>query len=146
MFGLLILLRLSCLHLCNQVTYVTFNTNLNLYSKKKYISKSPQYIWLLLSIIMLGFLLCEFPKEPIQIFIICINPYFASVVSLILKFSRIISWAIFDTLSIYIFAAAVILASYIICVIVFQICCHLCKKRYQIGWLLYSSYCQMILI
>ena len=49
-FGSVTLFWLSYLHLCNHVRYVTFNTDLNLFSKKKAILKSPQYIWTYLSI------------------------------------------------------------------------------------------------
>ena len=40
--GVFSLLRFPILHLCAHVSYVTFNTDLNLYSKKKTLSVSTQ--------------------------------------------------------------------------------------------------------
>ena len=40
-FVSVILFWMSCHHLCNDVSYITFDTNLNLFSKKKCILKSP---------------------------------------------------------------------------------------------------------
>ena len=42
--GVFTLIRLSLLHLCTHVSYVTFNTDLNLYSKKKTKKISKIYI------------------------------------------------------------------------------------------------------
>ena len=144
-FGSVILLWLSCLHLRNQVEYVTFDTNLKLYSKIS-ILKSSQCFWMFLLLIMLGLLISECPRDQIVRFIIRSNPNLAAVFCLALKFSRIISWTLFGTMSIYLFSAAVTPAVHLICLMVFQICCSLCKKMYHIGCLLYSLYCRMIFI
>jgi hypothetical protein len=48
--GVIILLRLSLLHLCTHVSFVTFNTDLNLYSKKKTLLVSTQRISTYLSL------------------------------------------------------------------------------------------------
>ena len=81
--GVLILLRLSLLHLCTHVSYVTFNTDLNLYSKKKTLLVSPQCIITYLSLIILGLLLLsECEKEQIVLFIIRIYPNIGNVVDL----------------------------------------------------------------
>ena len=54
--------------------YVTFNTNLNLYSKKKNGLNSPQCIWMFLSHIMLALPLSECEFDRILLFIICSTP------------------------------------------------------------------------
>ena len=141
-FGSVIMLWLYLLHLCNDVRYITYNLNI----KKKSILKLPQYIWMYLLLMTLGFLLCDCSKDQNLLFIICSNPNFARAISLALKFCRIISWTIFGTLSIFIFSMAVTPATFIVCLMAFQICCHSCKKMYHIGCQLFSLYCQMVLI
>ena len=121
--GLVTLLWRSYLHLCSHVSYVAFNTNLNLYNKKKTI-RSPQCFWALLSLILLGLLLSECGKEQILLLIIHTNPNFGSVVNLALKFSKIISWTIFCTLLIYMFSISVSTPACVLCLMMFQIWCH----------------------
>ena len=55
--GVFTLIRLSLLHLCTHVSYVTFNTDLNLYSKKKTLLVSTQWISAHLSLVVLGLFL-----------------------------------------------------------------------------------------
>ena len=55
-FGSVIMLWLSLLPVCNYVLYITFNTNLNLYSKKKSILELLQCIWMYLSLTTFGLL------------------------------------------------------------------------------------------
>ena len=52
-FGLFILLWKSYLHLCDQVCFVAFHTNLSLYNKKRH-KKSPRLFWLHFSLVLLG--------------------------------------------------------------------------------------------
>ena len=58
--GILSLLWLALLQLCNHVTYISFNTNLST-RRKEIIVKSPDCFWSYLSLNMLGLLLCECP-------------------------------------------------------------------------------------
>ena len=127
--GIFTLLWLSYLHLCNHVRYVSFNTNLNLYSKKKNILEFPKCIWTYLSLIFIGLLLSECENEQILLFIICMNPDFGSVFNLALKFRKLISWTLFRILSIYMFSMAVTPAACILCLMVYQIWCHSCTKN-----------------
>ena len=66
------------------------DTNLNLYSKKKTILKSSQYVWTCVSITILGLLLCECEKDQIFLFITITNPNFGSEM-LIVKYFYILS-------------------------------------------------------
>ena len=120
---------LSCLHLCKHVRYVTFTTNLNLYSKKKTELKSPQCIWLYLSITILGLLLNECEKDKIFLFFICANPDVDGILLLVPKSCRFFSSSLFSIQSIYIFSIAVTPPACILCIIVFQIWCHSCTKK-----------------
>ena len=89
------------LHLCTHVRYVSFNTNLNLYSKKnKCLTKMLLYI-------------------------IHSNPNFGCIFDLVLKFNKSM-WVIFGTLFTYIISIAVRLVSCILSLVVFQIWCHWC--------------------
>ena len=78
---------------------------------------------------MLGLLLSECEFDLILMFIIHINPNFVCISDLAFKFHKNISWAFFATLSTYIVSIAVTPASYILCLIVFQIWCHRCTKH-----------------
>ena len=71
------LLTMSLLQLCNQVKYVTFNTNLCTH-RKVTTTKLPNCFWSYSSLIMLGLLFCECPDYPLLIFIISINPSYAT--------------------------------------------------------------------
>ena len=83
--GVFILLRLSLLQMCTQVVYVTFNTDLNLHTKKRTLLVSTQCISKL-SIFMLSlFLLSECEKELIVLFMIRMNPNIGNVIDLSLK-------------------------------------------------------------
>ena len=84
---------------------------------------------------MLGLLFCECPDYPLLIFIISINPSYASyAINLTLKFSKILSWSIFSILSIYIFSIALTPATCILSLAVFQIWCHSIIKNVPL-WL-----------
>ena len=121
------LLWLSFLQLCNHVKYATFNTDLC--TRRKAITKKlADGFWSFFSPIMLGFLFCKCPDYPLLIFINFINPSYGSVVKLTLiltlKFRKILSWTIFNILSIYIYSIALTPATCILCFMVFQMCCH----------------------
>ena len=128
-FGSVILLCISFLHLCNHVSYVTFNTNLSTCSKRKTIFKSSQCFWTYLSLVILGLHDVESLNDLLLLLIICTNPDYGSVFDLTLKFSKIVSWTIFTTLSIYIFSIAITPTTCILCLMVFQIWCHSCTKN-----------------
>ena len=84
-FGIITLLWLSYLHLCNRVRYVCFSHNLSILAKHNPISstKFPP----LLPLHLLGLLL-ELEEYQILFFIIRINPNFGSLIYLLLKFSK----------------------------------------------------------
>ena len=126
----------SLLHLCTHVSYVTFNTDLNLYDKKKTLLISTQCFLMYLSLTLLGLLLCESKKE--QIVLLIINPDIGNVVDLSLKFNKIISRVISATLLLYIFCISITPATCTLCLIIFQIWCHSYIKRAP--WLPCSHY------
>ena len=73
-FGLVSLLRISLLHIYTSVSYVTFNTDLSLYRKKKSLSASTRCSSTFLYLVALGLLLlssCEI--EQIVLLFIHIN-------------------------------------------------------------------------
>ena len=94
------MLCFSYINLCTRVSYVTFNTDLNLYNKKKTLAL-PQYNWIF-HLILLGLLLCECERE-IILYIISPNIEFGIVLVFVIKFRRIISRTIFGCLLIYFF-------------------------------------------
>ena len=126
--GIFSLLWFFYLHLCNHVTYVTFNTNLNLFRKKKPIFKPPQCLLLYLSLIMLGLLLSECP-DLLLFFIINANLNFGNVFNLPHKVIKIVSRNMVNILSIYIYSIAVTPASCFLCLFIFQILCHSLTKN-----------------
>ena len=108
------LLVFSCLHLCTRVSYVTCNTDLNLYSRKYTLHASQ--CTSTLSLIMLWLLLfskCE--KEQVLLFIVRTNHNIGNIVI----FSKIISRVISGTLSFYIFSIS--LTTCTLCLIIFKI-------------------------
>ena len=98
---------------------------ISIYVRRKAITKKlPDGFWSFFSPIMLGFLFCECPDYPLLIFINFINPSYGSVVKLTLiltlKFRKIVSWTIFNILSIYIYSIALTPATCILCLMVFH--------------------------
>ena len=120
----------SSIALCTHVSYVTFNTNLNLYSKKKtLLIISTECISTYFSLKVLGLLVlsgCE--KEQIVLVIILINPI-GNVIESLLEYYKIISRVISGNLPLYIFCISTTPASCILCLIIIQICCHSYVKR-----------------
>ena len=127
--GVLILLGFSALHLCTHVSYVTFNTDLNLYSKKKSLRVSTPWVLTYLTLMLVLLLLSDCENEQIVLFIIRIYPNMGNVVGLSPKSSKIISRAISGTLSLFIFSISITPATSTVCLIVFQIWCHSYVKR-----------------
>ena len=102
-FGVFTLLWPCPLHLCTHVSYVTSNTNLNLYSKKKILLISTECIPTYLSLKVLGLLiLSECEKEQIVLLISLINPI-GNVIELLLQCNKTILRVISGTLPLYIF-------------------------------------------
>ena len=63
-FGLMALFWFILLYLCNQVNFVTFNTNLSLFKKNvNPILNSSLDLWLLLSIVLQWLILSEYPEN-----------------------------------------------------------------------------------
>ena len=67
-FGLVVLLWVFLLYSCNEVKYITFDTNLNLF-KKKSMSTVP-HLMLYLSSMLFWLLLIEYPEVSIQLFLL----------------------------------------------------------------------------
>ena len=137
--GLLTLLRLALLYLSTQVSYVSFNTDLNLRTKKRNflastLLASTESISLYLSLVMLSVVISECEKELFVVFIIRTNPNFGYVVGLSLKYSKNISRVISDISTVYIFFISITPATCTICLIICQIWCHSHIKRVSL-WL-----------
>ena len=124
---LLALLRLSCLYLCTQVSYITFNIDLILQEEKMLVSA--ECISLYMSLIILWLLLLsECEKEHVLLFIIRTELNIGNVfVHGLLQYSGspcfgiIISRVISAILSFYIFYISLRPATCILCLIIFQI-------------------------
>ena len=123
--GVFTLLRLSLLYRCTHVSYVTFNTDVNLFNKKKKMLLSTWCISTYLSLVVLGLLiLSECENEQIILFIIRINPNIGNLMDLSLTFIKSISRVISGTLLLYIFCISITPATCTLCLIIFQIWCH----------------------
>ena len=131
--GFVFLLWQSFLQLCNHVVYITFNTNLNLFSKTKIIVISPLWIWSYLSLFMLGLLLSECEKDQILLLIIRTSPNVSNTFDFALRYSKMLSRTFFTTLTIYMFSIANTPAACILCLTVFQIWCLSYKKIFNFG-------------
>ena len=118
----------SYMNLGTYTSYVSFNTNLNLYIKKP-ILNSPQCIWMVISLLALGLFLSGCKEERLLLIISTNTELFGNVFIFLLKFKKIISITIFNTLPIYTFSIAVTPATCTVCLIVFQIWCLSCKKH-----------------
>ena len=94
----------------------------------------PQCTWMCLSLIMLGLLLIGCEEYQILLFIFSHSPYVGSLVELILNSSKLLSWTISGTLSIYMFSIAITPVAHILCLVIFQTWCFLCTKH-ESHWL-----------
>ena len=133
--GAIILLWLLSLDLCNNVRYVTFNTNLSTCNRKNVCFKSSECISIYVTVFMLGLLFSEYPEDLIILSITRISPGIGLLIDLALKFSKIVSRILFSFLSLFIFSIAVTPISCILCIMVFQILCHSWNKNMP-HWLL----------
>ena len=115
------------LYNCNQVTYVHFASNLNLFKKKSYITKSPQCCWHV-TLTMVGLLLSDCKKGEI-VLLISMNVNFGNVLDLTLKFKKTICRILFVISSIVMFSIAVTPAACILCLLVLQIMFHSCAEN-----------------
>ena len=130
--GLLIFLMLSFLHLCTFVNYVSFNTELNLCGKKKTLSISTQSLTFSL-LNLLGFILLnEYEKEQIFLFIFYMIQNvgnIGNIFNLLFKLNNIIPRVASGLLMLIIFSISIAPATDTLCLIIFQIQCHLYVKR-----------------
>ena len=127
--GVFTLLRPCLCYLCTHVNYVTFNTNLNLYSKEKTLLISTEYISAYLSLFALSLILSECEKEQIVLIIsINIKSAIGNVTAVLLRCNKIIA-RISGTLPLYIFCISTTPATCILCLVIIQIWCHLYVKR-----------------
>ena len=125
-FGLLILIWLMLLYLCNQVNYVPFNTNLTLFKKKSDVifPKLCSY-WFVLQALVL----CEYPEEFFIMFFLHYYPNFTSFGNLDPNDCKPFSRVCFHTSCLFIFTHAISPPALILSLIVFQIWCQaLCRN------------------
>ena len=117
------------LHQCKYVRYVAFNKNLSLL-KKKVVVKSPPCSWTLLSFtVIIGLLLSKCDNAELLLLFTCMNPNFEIILSIAIRFNKIISWILFSTLPIFMFSIAVSTAASILGLLTFQIWCLSCVKN-----------------
>ena len=115
--GIITLIWLSYLHLCNHVRYVCFSNNLNILTTIN--PTSTNTFPLLLSLLLLGLLL-EMEKYQIVFFITRTNLNFGSLIDLLLKFNKTASRFLFNALSLYILSISVTPLACIVSLFVFQ--------------------------
>ena len=129
-FGVSFVLWHCLLCLSTLTSFVMFNTDLSLYSKRKKLEISTQCIIMYLSIIILGLLLCECETNHILILILRLYPNFADdLLDLLLKQNKGISRVTSAALSLCIFSMSVTPATCILCLLVFQIWCYSYTKH-----------------
>ena len=119
--GAITFLCLLYFNLANSVKYITFNTDLSLYKKRKILTKSPKCIWTYLSFFLLGFLLSDCSPDLLLMFFIQLNPSFGCTIDILLKCSKIITQIISVFLPLFMFSIAITPAACILCLLVIQI-------------------------
>ena len=120
-FGLIALYCVALIHLCNQVEYVSFDTNLTLFKKK---SRSIAYcIVPLVSLVMLGLLVTEYPLEVILHFL----PYYYSNIPSVMvgrKTGKLLTRTFYTLSCIIIFSQSVSPSENFLSILIFQLCSH----------------------
>ena len=130
-FGLLFLFWITLLYLCNQVNYVTFNTNLD--SFKKNSNPNVPQLWFYLLIALLGLLLTEYPEDfSVQLFTHYL-PNLAFLTAINPKVYKRLARVCFHTSCVLIFTDSISPATCILSIFVFQIWCHVQSRK--IPWL-----------
>jgi len=128
--GLLFMLMLAFLHLCTRVNYVSFKTEVNLHKKKKTSSISTHFLTIYFSLNLLGFLLLnEYKEEQIFLFIFHTIHNIGDISNLPLISNKLITKIVSGILILNIFSISITPATYTLCLIIFQIQCHLYVKR-----------------
>ena len=121
-FILITFMWLSFVHVCCQVKFVTYNTNLDLYCIKKQTPRSPPW-GCYFSFITLALFLSEWDKDEIFMFTTCLDISPLKAISTVLLFKKTLSRLLFFTSSLIMFLYAVTPVSNVICLITFQIIC-----------------------
>ena len=120
---ILFLLWIAYLYLITRVTYVCFNSNLNLCNKKTNII-SFQGIWEYVLLVMLGLLITECYQDQILVLFIHSNLTLSCVLNGALRFRKTISNIIFVIITIFLLSIAVTPSAHILCFCVFQVFFH----------------------
>ena len=128
--GLITLFWFILLYLCNQVNFVTFNTNLSLF--KKNVNPTLNFsldLWLLLSIILQWLILSEYPDNfSIQ----CYLHFFPNVLpftNINRNVSKSLTRGCFHISCIFIFTESISPPTLVLSIFVFQIWCHTLSKN-----------------
>ena len=128
--GVITILSLIFSHICNDVRYVTFDTNLNISCKRILSFSSSQLKRSFLSIFLLGLLLIEYSENLLPVLIsIYPIPKYGSIVVLSIKTRKLLPRMIFSVLCTSMFYMAISPATCMLCLMVFQIWCHLYTKN-----------------
>ena len=120
--GLVSLFWFILLHLCNQVNFVTFNTNLTLFKKKS----NPIFpkFWLYLLLVLLGLLLSEYPENFYIHFSQHFIPNLAFIINIDHNAYKCLARICFHVSCVFIFNNAISPSTHILSLFVFQILCH----------------------
>ena len=120
--GLVSLLWLFLLYSCNQVHFITFNTNLNLYKKKSKLIVPELMLYLL--IVLVWLLLIEYPEDFFFRLLLYYCPNFSFLKKLDPNVAKRFAYSCFHISCILIFINAISPASLMLSIFVLQIWCH----------------------
>ena len=120
--GLVSLLWLLLLHSCNQVEYITFNTNLNLFKKKS--NFIIFRIWMYFLLMLLWLLLIEYPKDFSIQFFLHYCPNLAFLTKLDRYVYKRLARSFFHISCVLILTDAISPITLLLSIFVFQIWCH----------------------
>ena len=124
--GLVILFWVILLYICNQVKFVTFNTNLSLF--KKNLNTTFPNLWLFLSLFSQGLLLSEYPESFSIQFLLQLWP-FPFLTNLHPNVSKCLARGCFHISCALIFTDSISPATLLLSVFVFQIWCHALSRN-----------------
>ena len=125
--GLVFLFWFILLYLCNQVNFVTYNTNLSLF--KKNLNPTFPKLWLYLLIGLQGLLLSEYSENFCMHFLLYFCPNIAFVTDIHPKVSKLLGRGCFHICCLLIFTDSISPATHILSILVFQIWYHALSRN-----------------
>ena len=126
--GLVLLFWFILLYLCNQVNFVTFNTNLSLYKKEVNLTYPTPNVWLFLVLMLQGLIFTEYPESFIQC-LLFFQPNFSFLLNIHANVSKSLARGCFHISCVLILTDSVSPATLILSIFVFQIWCHTLSRN-----------------